>query len=532
VTLLQWAFALEGLLLLAAGWLGLRAEWGTAGRPEVGREGEVRDIDPRAAMVALAAITGLALALRLVGLNADLWLDEITPITRYRDFSTLEVVTTYLSSNNHLLNTLLVRAATWVFGEREWAVRLPAMLFGVATIPVLYWVARFAMSRLASLGVALLLAVSYHHIFFSQNARGYSAYLCLSLLATGYLVRGLQRDRPAAWAGYIAAMVANLAVLLHAAFILAGHVLVGAGVAWYRWRRGENAAPLLRRLSVVFGVVGLLAFHVYATMLPQAYVVITNIYGRGTSGFSPTSGALFRDLLTGLSEGFGAGWWLIGPAALLAGYGFFRLMRIQWVLGAALALPPVLTLAVLIARHLSTSPRFFLIGLPLADLTLVLGVAGVARLALGRRWGEHAAARVATVMVALLVVASLVALPSYYRTPKQAYRATLAYLGAERAPDDVIAFVHTAEQGFRFYAARAGLREGRDFVVVRSVEALDAAVETYGAEHLRLVTTFRRALRLGEPALYDRVEAGWAPGRRFPGTVHDGTIAVWEPRSP
>jgi hypothetical protein len=134
--------------------------------------------------------------------------------------------------------------------------------------------------------------------------------------------------------------------------------------------------------------------------------------------------------------------------------------------------------------------------------------------------------------VALLAVASVAALPAYYRMPKQAYRAALAYVRAERGPDDVIVLVHTAEQGFRFYAARAGLREGRDFVVVRTVGALDTAVATFGARHLRPVTTFRRALRLGEPALHARLEAGWLPERRFPGTVHDGTIAVWEPRAP
>jgi 4-amino-4-deoxy-L-arabinose transferase-like glycosyltransferase len=533
VTLLQLVFILEGLLVMAAGWFGLRAAWGTPAGRTAGRDGDGEpDVSARAALVALAIITALGLGLRLVRLDADLWLDEITPITRYRGFSTLELVTTYLSSNNHLLNTLLVRLVTVIFGEREWVVRLPAMLFGVAAVPALYWVARLVMSRVASLGAALLLAVSYHHIFFSQNARGYSAYLCLSLVATGCLIRGVERDRPGAWAGYITAMVANLATLLHAAFILAGHVLVGAGLVWDRRRRGEPAAPLARRLAVVFGVVGLLAFHIYATMLPQAYVVITNIYGRGTSGFSATSWAFVADLLTGLAEGFGVPWWLLAAAAAVGGYGFLRLLRLRWALGAALALPLLLTLAVLIVRHLSASPRFFLIGLPLAILAVVLGVAGVVRALLGRRWGGLATRRGLVAAVALLAVASVAALPAYYRMPKQAYRAALAYVRAERAPDDVIVLVHTAEQGFRFYAGRAGLREGRDFVVVRTVGALDTAVATFGARHLRPVTTFRRALRLGEPALYARLEAGWIPGRRFPGTVHDGTIAVWEPRAP
>jgi hypothetical protein len=282
----------------------------------------------------------------------------------------------------------------------------------------------------------------------------------------------------------------------------------------------------------VFGAVGLLGFHLYATMMPQAYVVITSTYRGETSGFSPMSGAFLMDLVTGLAEGFQAGWWLIAPAAALALYGFARLMRRQWMLGAALALPPVLTLAVLVARSLSASPRFFLLGLPLADLAVVLGVAGLARLVIARRWGPRAADWAGAAIVTVLAVASLAALPSYYRTPKQDYRAALAYLEGQRAPGDVIVFIHNAEQGFRFYATRGGLREGRDFVVVRTVEALDGVVRTHGVQRMRLVTTFQRTLRLGVPALYARIESEWTLGRRFPGTVHDGTIAVWEPRSP
>jgi hypothetical protein len=531
VTLFQLALVLEGLALAVVGWLGLRVVWGSAavgGQTDPDRT--AGDLSPRAATIALVGVTLLGLGLRLIRLEADLWLDEITPIARYRGFSALEVVATYLSSNNHLLNTLLVKLTTALFGEREWAVRLPALLFGVAAIPVFYWVARLAMSRLAALGAALLLATSYHHVFFSQNARGYSAYLCLSLVATGCFVRGLLQDRPRSWAGYIAATVANFASLLHSAFVFGGQALVGALLAWTERRRGRPVGPLLRRGALVFGVTGVLGFQLYATMLPQAYVVINTVYRREASGFSATSGAFLSDLLTGLVEGFGAGWWLLLPFGALGAYGFFLLLRRQWLLGAGLALPPALTLAVLAARGLSASPRFFLLGLPLADLAVVLGIIGLVGAVARRRWTAVARDRLAVGIVAVLALASLAALPRYYRTPKQAYRATLAYLAERRAPGDVIVLVHTAEQGFRFYASRAGLTEGEDFVVVRSVDALDEVVRAHGAGHALLVTTFRRALQTGEPALYARIEAGWSPGRRFPGTVHDGTIAVWEPR--
>lgn len=129
----------------------------------------------------LVMITVLASALRLYQVNSGLWLDEISPLEFYRHTSIFHLLTVYYSTNSHLLNTILVKFAAAIWGEQAWAVRAPAVLFGVATIPVAYALARQALSRKSSLAVALLMAVSYHHIFFSQNARGYAEYMFFSV---------------------------------------------------------------------------------------------------------------------------------------------------------------------------------------------------------------------------------------------------------------------------------------------------------------------------------------------------------------
>ena len=85
-------------------------------------------------------------------------LDEISPIVDYTRLSAAQVIGSYLRSNNHLMNTLLLKASISIFGENEWSVRLPAVTFGVLGIPALYWVARLGLSRVASLGAALLFA--------------------------------------------------------------------------------------------------------------------------------------------------------------------------------------------------------------------------------------------------------------------------------------------------------------------------------------------------------------------------------------
>jgi mannosyltransferase len=535
VLLLQLAFTVEGAVLM---WAASRrvafVPIDVAELPLATSEapGTGRDVSRRTAMAGLIAITTLALVLRVLGINSDLWIDELAPMMEYREYSLLAVVTTYVRSSNHLLNTLLVKASTGVFGEREWAVRLPAVMLGVATIPTMYWVTRLATGRAASLCAALLLAVSYHHVFFSQNARGYSGYLLFSLLSTGFLVRGLRRDRLRYWVGFTAATVLNLGSLLHGGFVLAAHVLVGLVAVIVVWRSGRSPVPLVKRLVVVFGITGFLCFQLYATLLPQAYVVLNQTYAAPASGFQMTSRAFAADFLKGLSEGFGAGLWFgVVPFMAVAAYGCLTLLRRNWALALGLALPLALLAGLVMLGNLAASPRFFLLGVPLAFLAAVLAVFGLVDRALrfGSQPRPELTPRIAVALIVLLALASLASLPRYYRIPKQPYRMTLDYLRAERGPNDLFVFVHNAEKGFRFYGARESLTEGRDFVIARTLPAFDAAAAT--GKDLVVVTTLERSLAIEHPDLQRRIVEGWLPVRRFPATIHDGGTTVWRHRS-
>lgn len=534
VTLLQLSFVLEGLALL---WLGLR-RWSFTRLEQ--RERLAPPSPPEDAAAArstelwtLAAITLLALSLRLIRLDADLWLDEITPILDYGSLSALQVIGTYFSTNNHLLNTLLGKLAVATFGETEWAVRLPAMLFGTATIPALYWVARLALSREASLGAALLLAVSYHHVFFSQNARGYTAYLFFSLVSSGLLVKGLQEDRARTWALYVAATFLNFASLLNAAFVFASHVLVGAGAVLTLRRRSAPVTPLMRRLLVVFGVSAFLAFQLYATILPQAYVIVGVVYTSQATGYAALSGEFLRELVRGVSAGFGTGLILgVAPFLIVGAAGFLELLRRQWALAAALALPGILTALFLMARGLTFSPRFFLLALPLTVVSAVQGLwsgaQAVARI-LPRR-PTALASGLAWTLVLVAAAVSAASLRGYYSVPKQAYRASIEYLEGQRHPGDIVMVVYLAEKGYRYYGRRFGLKEGQDYFFVRSVEAFETTLSSRDTTRVFLVTTFPRALRLNHPGLYARMARDWAPVRTFRGTVGDGEISVWRHR--
>jgi len=67
-----------------------------------------------------------------------------------------ELFRTFSSPNQHLVNSLLELASVRLFGEHDWSVRLPAALFGIATIPAMYWLARSILGGWQSLAVAFL----------------------------------------------------------------------------------------------------------------------------------------------------------------------------------------------------------------------------------------------------------------------------------------------------------------------------------------------------------------------------------------
>ena len=485
----------------------------------------------------LVGVTVLALILRLVAVNADLWLDEITPILDYGSLPVAQVVGSYLRSNNHLLNTLLLKAMVALFGEHEWAVRLPAVLFGVATVPALYFVARLALSRAVSLAAALLLAVSYHHIFFSQNARGYTAYMFFAVVASGLFVRGLSTDRPSTWTWYVITIFLGFASLLNTLFVGAAHAIVGLIALWVVRRRGGSPKPLLVRLAWVFGVAGFLGFQLYATALPEMLVIISTVYASAATGFAPFNSDFLVEITRGISSGFGPGLLVAAiPFLAVAAAGYVSLTRRHWALTLALTLPGVLTALFLLVRGLTFSPRFFLLWLPLAIMAAAQGVwlTGDVAARLFRRQtttgATNTGARIAGGVLAALTVVSLLALPNYYRTPKQPYRAALSHLDSLRGPGDRIAVIFTAEKGVKYYLDRAGADESA-YAFVRSSAAFDSLRADPRTRRIIVLTTFRRALRIRIPDLHAEIERGWTPEHVFPGTVGDGSIIVWLPKS-
>lgn len=148
---------------------------------------------------ALAAITLLAAALRFYKLGEwSFWIDEIFTINRAQiHYSTIERIIQNIPPERNWVPVSVILTAGVLngLGVSEWSARLVSVVIGVVSIPVLYFPVKRLFGSATALMAALLLAVSTWHLYWSQNARFYTALMLFYTLALLALFYGLERDR-------------------------------------------------------------------------------------------------------------------------------------------------------------------------------------------------------------------------------------------------------------------------------------------------------------------------------------------------
>jgi 4-amino-4-deoxy-L-arabinose transferase-like glycosyltransferase len=157
-------------------------------------------ISPRqAALLALLTIAGAWLRLSHLG-TKSLWIDEGATVALSRaSWQHFAWVWWHGEANLQTIYFLLLRG--WIhLGNSETWLRFPSALFGIAAIPLLYFVARKFMGVEPALAAAALLAFSPTHVYYSQEARGYTLAILMVLLSTYFFVRAVESCRRRDWA--------------------------------------------------------------------------------------------------------------------------------------------------------------------------------------------------------------------------------------------------------------------------------------------------------------------------------------------
>lgn len=453
-------------------------------------------------------LTGVALLLRLWGINQDLWLDEISTLVGNMRLTPLETAATFSSANQHLLNSVAGSISIRVFGESTWAVRLPALLFGVATIPVFFVLARVVTKRAEAIFATLFLTISYHHVWFSQNARGYSAMIFFTVLSTLFLVRWLEnrnsRERRDLWwfslCGGLGMMsLLNYAFVLIGQFLMALVTIVGTR---NRWR-----IPMLLTSGVLVVSFTLLG---YAAALPA---MIEYFSGGGEQMGWKNPVELATVFARGLTSALPA---KALPALIAVGIvtvaGWLSYLKRQRMIALMLVLPPIFNIVALAVLDFGAYPRSFLYIMPFGILILMRGVFSISS------WSGRLFRFIGPtdyVLPVLLLLVSALMLPYNYRYPKQNYTGALAYARAQAAPEDIIVAVGYLASGYRIYYAP-------DLVFPGNAKALD---DLRGQGHrVWVLYSFTRDMRRHFPDIQNYIEKEFQMQRVFPGTLGDGTI--------
>jgi len=256
-------------------------------------------------------IVGVAAILRFYRLDTDLWLDEVVTVN-FSKHTLGELLSLYEGTNHHLLNTLLVKLSMIIFGDSEWAIRLPTAILGILTVPALFFLVRRAMGFWHAIAVAAILTVSYQHIYFSQNARGYISHIFFSLISTLYLLKSLKTNNRKHWLLFAMFSFLNMASLINSVFVVFSHGLICIISIWKK----KNKLPTLINSTLSFSAVALLTFNLYATIIPQLLVLVKQVYSQKSTGFDFFSFEFLTEIINGLLAGFGAIVWL-GLAILL-----------------------------------------------------------------------------------------------------------------------------------------------------------------------------------------------------------------------
>lgn len=93
----------------------------------------------------------------------------------------------------------------WIklFGDSEFSIRFPSVIFGILSIYVIYKLGELIFGTNVGLLASFILSITLYHIRYSQEARSYSLLVLLVLLSNYYLVKILENTERKYIIGYI-----------------------------------------------------------------------------------------------------------------------------------------------------------------------------------------------------------------------------------------------------------------------------------------------------------------------------------------
>jgi hypothetical protein len=234
--------------------------------------------------ILLAIIIGLGLALRMYKLSEkSLWYDEVVSIFHKRSIPHIIFLKYWIN----------------LFGYTEFALRLPAVIFGVMSIYIVYKIGDILFNKEIGLMSAFLLSVSTFHVLWSQQVRYYSLLVFLSLLSSFFFILTLRNNKLKSYVAYTICGVLLCNIHPYGVFIIFVHVLF---VFLLKGMREKKNKWVISQMVILLSfLILLLFFHPTAELLsyivkPSAKVLINTIETFSFGGARLEHGGLGMDI--------------------------------------------------------------------------------------------------------------------------------------------------------------------------------------------------------------------------------------------
>jgi hypothetical protein len=395
-------------------------------------------------LAALVVIIAIGVAVRTFNLSVPLKYDEAFTFLEYARYPFWSGISNYSAPNNHLLHTSFVHLSVILFGNHDWALRLPAFVFGTLIVPASYALGRIFCKDEAALVAAALVAGSSKLVEYSVNARGYMllAFLSIALVAIGF--RLIRTDTARAWAAFAVVAAFGFFAIPTMLYVYSGVLL------WVLASSGYNRVVFKRILIVSFVTFSMtVVLYLPALLHSGLRALLLNPF------IQPLT---LHDFLRQLPMLPIALWdsrieAVPGPVltALLIGF-IITMFRDTNLLRLSLSFVIAITTLIVFQRVIPP-PRVFLFGLPIVFICASSGC-----LNLLSRW--HGNLRFALLRIAAVVLAAWMGLAGLRTGSVIASEETgsfqditevMNFLDSVTRPDDLVLMVLPVDQPFRYY---------------------------------------------------------------------------------
>lgn len=148
----------------------------------------------------LFAVLFIGAVVRFYKIGArSLWYDEACSIS-FTNYSFSDIW-----SHRYMVKPvyfIILKIWTALFGYSEITARLPAVIFGLLAVFLIYKLAKELFDYKVGLFSALISALSCYHVYYSCQVRNYSLFLLLALLSVLFFLRIVEKNRLSSYVSY------------------------------------------------------------------------------------------------------------------------------------------------------------------------------------------------------------------------------------------------------------------------------------------------------------------------------------------